>query len=465
MEQFSPTTPASHLRSRLAEIDATIFDFEAQIALLRAEQELVSESLSRIVYPVLTLPPEMTIEIFLSYVNIGASSARDQNLIHNPLPLAGVCRAWRDVAMSTSALWNRINLNTYVARNAEKLLEAWILRSGSLPLDLDIMVPYASPVAGEILGTLAKCSSRWRDFRLDSNSPIPFPPGSIRGPLTSLKTLRILVAVPGDCMTSFLDAPELRHAAITVLSKAQISLPWNCLARLELDEQTFSECLGILQETINLETLRVSLDTREPSGLVRCTLPYLRELDITDEDSIKLLPHLDLPALKSLAVQSLQAAGVVMVKALIIRSNCTLLALQLTNTDMLMTLNCLHDIPSISELTLNAPDFTVPDFNSFCGRMIVDGPAIHTFNLNLPDYRSHVGVNLFSEMLAAGWEAKTLRSASLSVDGSFRDDRPDVSIALLRELRRQGLDLKVQCTRRWISDELTSRMADEIMCP
>ncbi|KAJ7463297.1 hypothetical protein FB451DRAFT_1494276 [Mycena latifolia] len=57
--------PGTPLRSRLAAIDRHIADLEAQLARLRVEKEGVLESLDALVYPILTLPPEITSEIFL----------------------------------------------------------------------------------------------------------------------------------------------------------------------------------------------------------------------------------------------------------------------------------------------------------------------------------------------------------------------------------------------------------------
>ncbi|KAJ7633282.1 hypothetical protein FB45DRAFT_681047, partial [Roridomyces roridus] len=81
----------------LVEIADQIHVLEAQIAVLRDEQETVEEDLKALVYPILSLPSELTAEIFIQYV--------EADPIRNPMPLTWVCPSWRDVAISTPQLW------------------------------------------------------------------------------------------------------------------------------------------------------------------------------------------------------------------------------------------------------------------------------------------------------------------------------------------------------------------------
>lgn len=159
---------ASKLRSRLAEI-------EAQIALLGMERELVLGDLVSIVYPVLTLPNEITSEIFLQYV--------EEHPHHSPIRLASVCRLWRAVALSTCRLWTQLSSGDMITCHPEhdpeydtdnhahvaNLLQCWLPRAGGLPLDLQIKLP-ASPsrVSNAILRAPCQYSSQWRTLHLIS---------------------------------------------------------------------------------------------------------------------------------------------------------------------------------------------------------------------------------------------------------------------------------------------------------
>ncbi|KAJ7644525.1 hypothetical protein FB45DRAFT_297430 [Roridomyces roridus] len=86
----------SPLRARLVDIEQQIQALEAQIDALRAERARVEKDLQAIVYPVLTLPPEILLEMFVHYV--------DDHRSRSPLHLIQICRFWRQVALSTCRL-------------------------------------------------------------------------------------------------------------------------------------------------------------------------------------------------------------------------------------------------------------------------------------------------------------------------------------------------------------------------
>ncbi|KAJ7801489.1 hypothetical protein B0H13DRAFT_1556692, partial [Mycena leptocephala] len=111
---------ASDLRSRLIEI-------ETQTERLRIEKERISECLASLIYPILTLPPEITSEIFL---HCARATTR------GPLGVAGVCKAWRSIALATPALWKEFWCTGMQNRNLHHLLQCWLPRAGGLPLTL-----------------------------------------------------------------------------------------------------------------------------------------------------------------------------------------------------------------------------------------------------------------------------------------------------------------------------------------
>ncbi|KAJ6605404.1 hypothetical protein DFH09DRAFT_1067677 [Mycena vulgaris] len=106
-----PPTDNTSLRTRLAEIDAQMEQLQKRLDELAAARKPISDALASIVYPILTLPPEITGEIFMHYVAAGAVTAGDASLIelHNsdggPL-----------------LLWSRLRISKRLA-SAEKLLQ------------------------------------------------------------------------------------------------------------------------------------------------------------------------------------------------------------------------------------------------------------------------------------------------------------------------------------------------------
>ncbi|KAJ7024839.1 hypothetical protein C8F04DRAFT_899109, partial [Mycena alexandri] len=62
----------------------------------------IQRSLASIVYPILTLPVEVTAEIFVHCLPAKATQPSGKVA---PMLLGGICRQWRDIACSTPRLW------------------------------------------------------------------------------------------------------------------------------------------------------------------------------------------------------------------------------------------------------------------------------------------------------------------------------------------------------------------------
>ncbi|KAJ7140130.1 hypothetical protein C8R46DRAFT_921559, partial [Mycena filopes] len=69
---------------------------------LTEEKVAIQKSLDSIVYPILTIPFEITAEIFVHCLpNISAPASSTVA----PMLLARVCRQWRNIPWSTPKLW------------------------------------------------------------------------------------------------------------------------------------------------------------------------------------------------------------------------------------------------------------------------------------------------------------------------------------------------------------------------
>ncbi|KAJ7139258.1 hypothetical protein C8R44DRAFT_764132 [Mycena epipterygia] len=145
--QALPASFDAHaLRTRLAEIDEEMADLQSRLSRLAVARRPIVQSLQSVFYPVITLPPEVSAEIFLHYVDsahIGGSGT----LPHpprkggcGPLLLASICRTWRDIALALQPIWSSMQLYTGPATlsTTEKLLEQWLPRAGNHPLTIDI---------------------------------------------------------------------------------------------------------------------------------------------------------------------------------------------------------------------------------------------------------------------------------------------------------------------------------------
>ncbi|KAJ7771033.1 hypothetical protein DFH07DRAFT_735084, partial [Mycena maculata] len=91
------------LRTRLVELDAAIEKQQALLDTLHIDRENskdIRRQLASIIYPVFTLPLDVTLEIFV-YCN----SFHSTSTYWSPTILLGICRTWRALAFSTPTLW------------------------------------------------------------------------------------------------------------------------------------------------------------------------------------------------------------------------------------------------------------------------------------------------------------------------------------------------------------------------
>ncbi|KAJ6451762.1 hypothetical protein C8R45DRAFT_883213 [Mycena sanguinolenta] len=126
-----PATVASH-RALLAEVDAEIAQFKAFttrcISALEQRKKNVERQLHAVVYPILSLPTEITVRIFVEC--LPDNGRRRLSRKHAPLLLTRVCRRWRDLAILISELWNVLHIRCL---NIEAPSDAILVRRGLLP--------------------------------------------------------------------------------------------------------------------------------------------------------------------------------------------------------------------------------------------------------------------------------------------------------------------------------------------
>ncbi|KAJ6450626.1 hypothetical protein C8R45DRAFT_117542 [Mycena sanguinolenta] len=131
-------------RTALAEIKVEIARFktysEHYISALVKRQEEIEAKLRTIVYPVLSLPTEITSRIFVECLPDNCiPSAR-----HAPLLLTRVCRQWKAIALSTCELWSSLHIESLsydklmVPRGTSFALQTWFSRAGERLLSLTI---------------------------------------------------------------------------------------------------------------------------------------------------------------------------------------------------------------------------------------------------------------------------------------------------------------------------------------
>ncbi|KAJ7447865.1 hypothetical protein B0H11DRAFT_2202588 [Mycena galericulata] len=344
-----PVVGIPALRRLLSEIDDEMADLQAKLASLAAARKHILKTLQSVVYPVLTLPPEITAQIFIHCVDtahIGrygpsryprAPITKDGG--HGPLSLASVCRAWRDIALALGPIWSSYRLFTVENSlpRTEKLLQCWLPRAGVHPLEIDL--EYLA-TTNALCTLLAPYSPQWRRFSCGMRTPISFPSHLIQGRLPMLRTLEIALQAeeddPATQVTAFADAPQLREVHLIGCTLPWISLPWIQLTSLQLTGQDYTQCIEILHQTPNLETLNVDYPLSPAMSLPPVCLPHLQTLIVGRQSQMNdnFFEHLIFPALTHLELTNISDEMVRHFTGFLTRSACrlsslTLIAMQL----------------------------------------------------------------------------------------------------------------------------------------
>ncbi|KAJ6477528.1 hypothetical protein C8R45DRAFT_1216530 [Mycena sanguinolenta] len=323
------------LRNQLSELDALISS-------LTTERQRLRRVADTIVYPVLSLPPEITTEIFLRCI---PPQSNLSEFLEAPLLLAQICRQWRQIALDIPHLWRSL-----LFRDSEtciELLRLWLSRSGNLPLNLDLKC-WDTSRAGALIEASLLHSHRWQDVKFGLNRK-SFSELDLRH--ASLPILRS-ISLRAVQWTSPLDdsvddtvtithAPSLRHAHVFTLPHVKIVIPWASITNLTLlQNMPFTECMPLLEECPNLTTLAVSTTGPVPPHTELVVLDSLETLTC-NFGVASVLEYLTLPHLSRLTVSDIsENQHATLFSAFIRRSACHLQFL------------AVHDIREISLITL-----------------------------------------------------------------------------------------------------------------
>jgi hypothetical protein len=152
----SDAPPASQ-RLALIDIEAEIARFRTYAARyvfnLEIQRTEVEARLDAVVYPIISIPPEITSLIFVEYLDLPSTDGTCPTS-RAALLLMQVCRQWRDIALSTCELWSSLDIQ-YDRTMAGKLLvprgmmhgiSTWLSRAQTRPLSLTFQSCYLAQV-------------------------------------------------------------------------------------------------------------------------------------------------------------------------------------------------------------------------------------------------------------------------------------------------------------------------------
>ncbi|KAJ7850037.1 hypothetical protein B0H14DRAFT_2764520 [Mycena olivaceomarginata] len=302
------------LRKELADLELCIAKERLRLEQLEARKLAVQSELNGFIFPVLTLPLEITTEIFLRYA-ADVHSAYDVPFgLHDWLSrrisvLLKVCRAWTTLALSVPALWATLNVGSLPARRQapgamKALVDTWFSRAGALPLSFTW---FGGSENVQMNPILCQHAPRLQHLHLliylDSTS---HKAGGISFPhLQSLDiTHRFFHPVPvstaRDMCFSVREAPQLRHVRIDHIPPSALTLPCERLETFIAIDVTPQECLNVIRGAPSLRSFEFygfDDDSYDEQPII--SHAQLASFQLFN-DNLEMMRYLALPALEEL---------------------------------------------------------------------------------------------------------------------------------------------------------------------
>ncbi|KAJ7280994.1 hypothetical protein C8J57DRAFT_1300619 [Mycena rebaudengoi] len=334
----------SDVRGRISELDARNLTLDAAVEL---ERQDLQTHLGEYKCPVLTLPAEITSEIFVHFLPPYPERPPTTGL-SSPEFFGQICRTWREISLGTPRLWRAIQLcpEEELQTRALDLLKTWLLRSKDCPLSICLEYDPYSPNMGVIpfVEAILAHAERWEYINLE----MPFNPRVLNLiasgsdfplPLLRSVTLRHCALsrdVPEAPPSLFGIAPKLKKVTLSSLSLGPaIELPWSQLTTISIQSLREAQCVEIFQQAAALAEFRCDRVFRDGDEDPSPVAP-LRSLKSLALECRFLLDRLTTPALQHLSIsdsRSWVASQLIdKVNALILRSRCTLVSLRITRT-------------------------------------------------------------------------------------------------------------------------------------
>ncbi|KAF7352140.1 F-box domain-containing protein [Mycena venus] len=290
--------------ARLGASDDQILDLDLEHP-VSAEKTLAPQQLNSCPkkYPILTLPNEIVSEIFIHVLPVYPRCPSLTGLL-SPTSLTHICTKWREIALSTPALWRAIPLpdtDISVERLAH-IFDLWLKRSGSCPLSIGLDGECDGMDASDLLASFIPYRWRWEYLKIVISSSHL---AALEGGMPLLRHLNLeLFSATNDAVIS--DVPLLRSVVLNDIATWKVTLPWAQVTSLALNRVHLHECVPILQQTPNLVYCELRLFFSDDDlGTDVLTLPCLESLALNDPGHQPLIPYLEAfvtPALHRLRV-------------------------------------------------------------------------------------------------------------------------------------------------------------------
>ncbi|KAF8213910.1 hypothetical protein K438DRAFT_1927157 [Mycena galopus ATCC 62051] len=374
---------ATVLRDFLAEIDAQIFKTKEALKELKKHRISVQRHLASVAtYPVLTLPVEITQEIFKQCLPFAehSSLALGELELCAPMVLLRICRQWRDIALSTPELWSTLSLTfdtitpgVVVPKPGaiEAYIDQWFGRAALRPVSLAMGFhrkdedPLAECIfsIGRMRRLINRYSSKLQYLELDlcQDDVRELDLDTMEFPTLQKATFNEHVNAPEsdphDPADVFDNAPQLFSVCLTGhASSSYYGLPWLQLTTFEGDVYN----LELFKLAPNLTEVICSFDSRHTvppishSRLQSLTLIC----NVAGEETQDILKCLTLPALQCLRISEMYDTTYSSLRSFLLRSTppLTTLSIRADNDGFADCQECLSSVAAtLEDLELQHP--------------------------------------------------------------------------------------------------------------
>ncbi|KAJ7641165.1 hypothetical protein FB45DRAFT_738028 [Roridomyces roridus] len=155
------------------------------------EQWACQRRLDAYEYPVLTLPNEITSEIFLHFLP-PYPACPPLTGVASPTNLTRNCRKWRDIALALPKLWRAFSTSYTDKVEQTWFVEIWLKRSRTCPLSIQLGIRrgFGLRLPNQALLPILLHRKRWQHVALElAVNEVPL----IKGPMPLLESLSLEV--------------------------------------------------------------------------------------------------------------------------------------------------------------------------------------------------------------------------------------------------------------------------------
>ncbi|KAJ7130986.1 hypothetical protein C8R46DRAFT_1235981 [Mycena filopes] len=288
-----------NLRAELAALNASAAQYRILLEEVEQRTAAVQAALDAVIFPILTLPPEVTTEIFLHCAVATRASRHDLGPPPKDiLNLTGICRRWRNLALSIPRLWSTLNLDNL-----------WHVAQEDM----------AAPIRGSVALEHCRCASNgWATWNpkhknlslsvtsgrvCDLNDTLSFPLLETLNLSHFAATIFLSTTPP---ILAFRATPRLRHLCIYGISPPSlVGIRWELLESVRTSLAPGDERLDIISQAPSL--LKFEFYGQQHSYYEAEDVilhPRLTTLNLSNEwnHGIEMMQYLTLPGLRELSL-------------------------------------------------------------------------------------------------------------------------------------------------------------------